>query len=257
MNTLLLRFEAPLMSFGGPMVDGRGPTERVPARSMLAGLLANALGLHHRDYAQTQALQARLDFAVRCDLAGEVLEDYQTADLGQDHLLDDRAWTTWGHRVERGGSGANKTGTHIRRRQYLADACYTLAIQLLPPAANDVDPPDIARLANALRAPFRPLFLGRGSCIPAAPLLLDIIAEDDLEAALRAAPLPARLAHSRRLEQREWVFDAWLPATADDLSTLSPFVQRVSDERDWLNQIHVGERYWRRIRLQMNPGMHP
>ena len=38
-EVLLLRFDAPLMSFGGPIVDQRGVTRDFPAASMLAGLI--------------------------------------------------------------------------------------------------------------------------------------------------------------------------------------------------------------------------
>jgi CRISPR-associated Cas5-like protein len=34
MDFLLLRFDAPLMSFGGVMVDQYGPTDRFPGQSM-------------------------------------------------------------------------------------------------------------------------------------------------------------------------------------------------------------------------------
>jgi CRISPR-associated Cas5-like protein len=37
MDILLLRFDAPLMSFGGVMVDQHGPTDRFPGLAMLTG----------------------------------------------------------------------------------------------------------------------------------------------------------------------------------------------------------------------------
>ena len=41
---LILRLEAPLMAFGATMIDANGPTHELPLRSMIAGLIANALG---------------------------------------------------------------------------------------------------------------------------------------------------------------------------------------------------------------------
>ena len=43
-DALLLRLDAPLMSFGAPMVDSNGVIQEFPALSMLTGLLGNALG---------------------------------------------------------------------------------------------------------------------------------------------------------------------------------------------------------------------
>ena len=43
---LLLRLEAPLMAFGGTMIDANGPTLDFPITSLVTGLIANALGWH-------------------------------------------------------------------------------------------------------------------------------------------------------------------------------------------------------------------
>ncbi len=42
---LLLRLEAPLMAFGGPMVDYIGRTRSFPGQAQITGLLGNALGI--------------------------------------------------------------------------------------------------------------------------------------------------------------------------------------------------------------------
>src|SRR5215813_9680694 len=44
MRHLILRLEAPLMSFGGDMIDANGPTLDFPLASLVIGLMANALG---------------------------------------------------------------------------------------------------------------------------------------------------------------------------------------------------------------------
>lgn len=44
MRYLLLDFDAPLMGFGGDLVDAHGVVRDFPAKSMAAGLLANAHG---------------------------------------------------------------------------------------------------------------------------------------------------------------------------------------------------------------------
>ncbi len=225
-DALILRLEAPLVSFGGVIIDQNGVTRLFPARSMLAGMLGNALGYHHRDAAALQALQERLRYAVRCDKPGEPLRDYQTVDLSQPFLQ--RGWTTRGIAQGRAGAEATRTGTHIRYRDYLADGVYTVALALEPPNRD----PDAARLEHALRAPARPLFIGRKPCLPATPILLSRIEAADLRDALARAPLSARASDQRRLR-------AWFAAEGASERAAVP----VTDERDWTNQIHVGRRF--------------
>src|SRR5690606_31602973 len=87
MDVLILRFDAPLMSFGAVVVDQNNPAWRFPGAAMLTGLLANALGWDHRDTAQLQGLQDRLRFAARWDAEPELLTEYQTVDLGQPFMV--------------------------------------------------------------------------------------------------------------------------------------------------------------------------
>ncbi|MCB1994083.1 MAG: type I-E CRISPR-associated protein Cas5/CasD, partial [Geminicoccaceae bacterium] len=97
MRCLILRLEGPLMSFGDTAIDEIRPTRPLPGRSLLTGLIANALGFEHRDVHALQRLQERLRFAARLDQAGDALVDFQTAELSQ----SDPIWTTRGVRGER------------------------------------------------------------------------------------------------------------------------------------------------------------
>ena len=145
MEVLLLRLDAPLMSFGGVMVDQHGPTERFPGLSLLAGLFANALGFRHGDADKLEALQARLEYAARWDVEPKPLLDYHTVDLGppKDVMPDkwfkmrEPGWTTRGDPEHREG-GTAKFGTHIRYRHYWANGVRTLAVTLdaVPPFAK-------------------------------------------------------------------------------------------------------------------------
>ncbi len=83
MQILILRMEAPLMSFGGTMVDKWGVITEFPAASLLTGLFANALGYDQSQFGAHQRLQSRLRFAARIDRPGRRLLDYQTVDLSQ------------------------------------------------------------------------------------------------------------------------------------------------------------------------------
>ncbi|MEZ4471472.1 MAG: type I-E CRISPR-associated protein Cas5/CasD [bacterium] len=168
MKLALLTLDAPLMSFGAPIIDNLGVVQAWPAASMLVGLLANALGYDRRDWAAHRRLQTRLRYAARRDVAGRPVQDYQTVDLGQPHMkAADVGWTTWGRIEKRGGAAANAVGTHIRKRDHHAGAVYTVALALDPADES----PTLAEVAAALRRPARPLFLGRKPCLPAGPVL--------------------------------------------------------------------------------------
>jgi CRISPR system Cascade subunit CasD len=228
MNILLLRLDAPLLSFGGTVIDSRNVTDDFPSRSMVTGLLGNALGFEHQEVSRLARLQERIQLAARRDRAGERLVDFQTVDLGQPFLAE--GWTTWGTKEGRAGGSAAE-GTHIRYRHYLADAVYTLAVALSP--ADEV--PTVEDLAAALDAPARPLFLGRKTCLPSGPISLGLCETPSLLDALRRAPLPARV--GRRGQDTCLVRVPAGTVLPEDLT----FAERaITEERDWPNQVHVG-----------------
>lgn len=224
-EALVLRLDAPLMSFGGVTVDEHGVTRDFPALSMLTGLLGNALGYRRRDAGLLERLQQRLRFAVRRDRTGEPLVDFQTVELGQDFL--GLGWTTKGRLEERGGQSGK--GTHRRFRHYRADAVYTL-VATLEPSEESPTPVNVAR---ALEEPARPLFLGRKPCLPSGPMLLGLEQGSSLLEILERVP---------RVADREdhGPLAAWWPdgEGEEDRGEVVP----LTDERDWANQIHVGRR---------------
>jgi len=236
---LALRFDAPLMSFGGPIIDNLGVTQEFPALSMVTGLLANALGYRHSDVLLLERLQARLRYAVRCDRQGEKATDFQTVDLGQD-FLQGTGWTTRGFPEGR-GSGEATRGTHIRYRDFQFDAVFSLALAVEP----ENEEPRLTDLEGALRSPCRPLFLGRKPCLPAAPLLLGQVRAGSLVEALAAIP---PLEKNRRDLKGDFL-PAWWPAEGP--ATPDSLLIEVTDERDWANQIHVGRRMVRRGRVKL------
>lgn len=235
MRWLVLRICGPLAAFGGVAVDARGVTRDFPAASALTGLFANALGYERRDVAALQALQDRIVFAARREAEPPLgrMQDFQTVQLA----ANDRAWTTRGH-VEgrRGGAGTYKS-PHIRWRDYHADARLTAALRL-----TGQDAPTLDDLAAALDRPARPLFLGRKSCLPAAPLFGGFVEAPNAPAALEAiegetsAPLRA-----------QW------PAEEHDGRAGRAF--DLTDQRNWRSGLHGGGRrvYEGRIRAKAPP----
>lgn len=240
-DCILLRLDAPLMSFGGPVIDQEGGTRDAPGQSMIAGLLANALGWEHRDHERLQALQAALVYAVRRDQLPVSLHDYQTVDLGQPHLKS--GWTSW-NRVESRGGGSS-SGTHIRKRVFLAGGVYTVAFTLR------AAPPSLDEVEAALREPARPLFLGRKPCIPSVPLLLGRIAAKTPLEALRMTPPFSRRASEPKDQES---FYAWWPEEMEDSGVIQSRLLSVSDERDWTNRIHSGRRFIREGRVRYKKG---
>lgn len=224
MNIPILRLEAPMMSFGAPIVSEEGLVQPYPALSMMTGLLANALGFRRREAGRHEDLQERLAYAVREDQPGEKISDYQTVDLGADYMQaqtkkDSVAWTTWGELDQREGGRASK-GTAERNREYWANASYTVSLRVRGMAAE--------RIEEVLRRPARPLFIGRKNCLPSEPLFQKTVEAESVEAALRHPDtFPERTLH-RFDKVRAW----WE----------SPEGEPVTDMRDWENQIHVGRR---------------
>lgn len=228
MDCLILRFDAPLQSFGAVMVDQFNPIWRFPAKSMLAGLLGNALGWDHRDAPRLQVLQDRLRVAARWDAEPVPVTDYQTADLGQSFMVN-TGWTTRGKpEIRKGGSAA--TSTHQRWRDYWANGVATVVLAL-----DGEGEPDLNDLEHALRHPARPLFLGRKPCLPAAPILVGRRQATGVKAALTAEPL-ADIGPRRRPER---FVALWPLDEGEGITTEERY-----DQRDWANNIHRGaERY--------------
>lgn len=232
MKALLLRFDAPLVSFGAPMIDQNGVVQTFPGLSMLTGLLSNALGWDHRDADRLESLQDRIRYAARVDRRGETLIDYQTVDLGKDWMLPDKAgWTTKGMIADRGGASGD--ATHQRYRHYRADSVHTVVLSV----EGDGNP-SLDDLARALEEPARPLFIGRKCCLPASPILIGQVEGRSLRSALVAAPQSNRADDGALLAT--W-FDADEP---DDMAHTSHIVA-VTDERDWRSQVHTGRRFMR------------
>ncbi|MEO0323670.1 MAG: type I-E CRISPR-associated protein Cas5/CasD [Myxococcota bacterium] len=173
---LVLALEAPALSFGGETIDNLGVVRDFPARSMITGLLANALGFDRAEGARLDALQARIVYASALVREGARTRDYQTARLFE----KDVGWTTtgapegrapspsftWDDAYERERGERKKALTHQRFRDYDADARVLVALGL----ANG-EGPDLDAIARAVERPERPLFVGRKPHLPSRPLL--------------------------------------------------------------------------------------
>lgn len=180
-NALILRMDAPLMSFGGVVVDARHDTLRYPIRSMLTGLMANAMGYDRTEVARLDALQESFEFASRWDVTPVLLRDYQVADLGS-YKMSRKAWTSKLTLEGRGGSAAD--AKHPLEKFYWSDGVLLAAVRFADTALASA-------AAAALLRPARPLFYGRKCCVPSSPLGHLAGTADSALSALLAAPVLA------------------------------------------------------------------
>ncbi|NDW46343.1 type I-E CRISPR-associated protein Cas5/CasD [Ruegeria sp. PrR005] len=225
---LHLRLSAPLMAFGGVLIDQVGPTRDFPSASALTGLLANALGWQREDGAAHQSLQDRMEFGALIAREGRLVTDNQNARVYE----EEPGWTTYAQpetrnkgstysnaplAAQQGNQAGRKWLTHRRRRDYLADHDCRVVLRL---AAGDG--PDLETLAAALDRPARPLFIGRKPCLPSAPLFAGWVEGEDARAALVALALPGR---------------ALWPSSGDEPGYDMP------DLRHWVSGLHGGSRW--------------
>ena len=200
MNTLLLRLEGPLQSWGLRARWEERDTAFEPSKSGIIGLLGCALGLH-RDNDRLREISEQLTMGVRVERQGQLLLDYHTTGGGFPGGNQLTSGTRYSNEAYVGGvlsSKAPRQGrymvkitnktktpeTDVSKRFYLMDAIFLVA--LCGPE------PLIAQLADALQNPVWPLFLGRKACVPTTPLFVGLGSYATLQEALEDQPLSER-----------------------------------------------------------------
>jgi CRISPR system Cascade subunit CasD len=189
-NTLFLRLESPLQSWGENSQWSERRTAPEPTKSGIVGLLACALGW--ADDESIRALSHRIRVGARGDLPGtpSPLVDYHT--VGGGYATPQLLTAEGKPKISSGKSHIEQTWRH-----YLCDASFLVAIQ--PQQARDAGL--ITTLAEAVQNPVWPFFLGRKSCPPARPVYEDIGDYATLEAALEDHP--ARFTEERQVALAE------------------------------------------------------
>lgn len=156
MSTLLIRLAGPMQAWGASSRFTRRETRREPTKSGVVGLLAAARGMRRTDELEELA---QLSFGVRVDQPGSLIRDFQVA-----RSLD------------------GKKSMPLSYRYYLGDAVFVAAVE--------GDDALVDGLSEALRRPTFPLYLGRRSCPPSLPLMLEAT-DQQLLPALEAYPWQA------------------------------------------------------------------
>lgn len=134
MKTILLKLAGPLQSWGTTSLFEVRSTDRYPSKSALIGILGASLGYSRGDERLIRLNQ--LDYAVRIDQPGELLNDYHIARKYKPNASLDQAYVT--------------------NRHYLQDAVFTVAL-------GSDDEEWMNEIEWALRHPCYQPFLGRRS----------------------------------------------------------------------------------------------
>jgi CRISPR system Cascade subunit CasD len=234
---LVLRIEAPLVSFGAVAIDNYGVTWDFPALSMLTGLFANALGYERTEREAHQALQDRLVVASRRDDEPYhgVLTDVQNVHMQK----SDKSWTTLG--TPEGRDGGSYGGPHRRFRDFHPDALVAVVVALREQPQIALSGgrahPSLDDLARALDQPERPLFIGRKPCLPACRLNTGLVIE--------AATAHAALSKLPQLDRGTAVSlrAQWPAGEGPDEGSLVDKGLALVDRRNWISGLHGGTRH--------------
>ncbi len=164
--TLLMRFVAPMQSWGVQSNFDYRDTGLEPSKSGVVGLLCAALGLDREREIDPRFLSARM--GVRVDCEGVVAYDYHVAGVGgilkaDGKVKSDNVVPSW--------------------RYYLADAAFLVGLE-----SEDAD--WLRGLYYALQHPVWPLFFGRKAFPPAEPVALseNAVRAQDMQTALQDHP---------------------------------------------------------------------
>lgn len=144
MKTILLKFSAPLQSWGARSHFDTRQTDAYPSKSGVIGLLAASLGYRRADE-RVEKLN-ELMFGVRIDQEGTLVRDFQTVTKEKDEL---------------------NAAKYVTNRYYLQDAVFVVAL------SHDEDVV-IDEILEALQKPFFGLFLGRRACPVTSDLVLGV-----------------------------------------------------------------------------------
>jgi CRISPR system Cascade subunit CasD len=185
MNTyLLFHLYGPMAAWGDTAVGEFRPSHEHPTRSAVLGLAAAALGIRRHEEDRLQELERSCRVAVRLDAPGEVLRDYHTTQVPPEQRKVH-------HYTRRDELLASKMHTILSQRDYRTDAAATIAF-----SAEDDPPIPLQQIAEALRRPKLPLYLGRKSCPMALPLNPTLIDTNDLKEAFDAYPSVTETIHN-------------------------------------------------------------
>ena len=154
---LIFQFHAPLASFGGVTSGLHRYSERIPARSMLLGMLGAALGMDRENDRMFVQLQSELQFAFRCISIGSdsSIMDFHTIQSLAGNLPE-RTYT------RRELLQQHKLICLPTYREYRCNEYWQVAITQRENGISDAQL--LPKLETALKCPKYILYAGRKSC---------------------------------------------------------------------------------------------
>lgn len=210
------------MSFGGSSFDARPDALRLPGRSMITGLIGNALGLTRADGKALNAIENSIEVQVAVLRRGFESVDFQTTNLQSRHMVGPM-WTSKGIPFERAGSTEAMVRT-LKHVPYQADAHFACFVEFARDAHYTPE-----EILESLQVPVRPLFLGRVANIPAAPIGHSIVEAENIAAAIEICGFTADEIWETREPENGGI---------EELD--------MSSYKDFIDYVHLGtETYWR------------
>ncbi|WP_214021387.1 type I-E CRISPR-associated protein Cas5/CasD [Methanoculleus sp.] len=181
---LTFRLYGMMASWGDIAVGESRPTSDHPSRSAIFGLLAAALGIRRDEEERLSALSNAYQMAIRVDAPGVLLRDYHTSQIPP--AGRGRKKHSFATRREELAIPRENLSTVLSTRDYRCDAVSTVCIW----QGSGSAPYSLEDLANALNRPVFVLYLGRKSCPLALPVHAQVVAGENLAAALSAVRFP-------------------------------------------------------------------
>ncbi|MGS2744867.1 type I-E CRISPR-associated protein Cas5/CasD [Halomonas sp. LS-001] len=157
---LIFRLYAPLASWGEAAVGETRPTATYPGKGAILGLLGAALGIRRDDDEGQTQLRESIAMGVKQSTPGMLMRDYHTVQMPAT-----QSKVSYHTRKEELSGPRDALKTILSSRDYRCDGLWTVAVWLTPAATLT-----LAELEQALKTPHYPLYLGRKSCPPSAPL---------------------------------------------------------------------------------------
>lgn len=180
---VVFRLYGPFASWGEVALGTHRPTSATPTRSALLGLCGAAHGLDRADTEGLARLASSLRFATETRAAGELLEDYHTA-----QTRHSRAKRPFATRKEELDVDPEDIETILTTRDYRTNPSYVVA------AWNaHAERTPLEQLRARLDEPIYAPYLGRRACVLAHPLEPRLVETATLADAFSQVAWDARL----------------------------------------------------------------
>lgn len=149
---------APLMSFGNRTSTDYRPSDLVPTKSSMGGLICASMGIKRKERTRLQEVHDGFLLATKVINPGAKLTDFQTIQAVK-KSDDDQIIRSRKQELEE-----LDISPIITHKEYVEDAVFVVAIR---PISDKVNPKD---LVESLQKPHFPIYFGRRCCVPSGPL---------------------------------------------------------------------------------------